>query len=295
MELQQLRYFASVARHRNFTRAAEECRVSQPALSIQIKKLETELGGPLFHRQGRQIVLTNVGRHLEGKAESLLRMHQSTLDELKDAVSSGGEAHFGATLTIAPYLIPYVVGHAKQDDIPPFKMQENFTEGLLASILDGTLDFALMSTPVEEPRLLVKVIAREPFVLVMRADHPLAKKRSVKVGDFREEPFLPLSQIHCAGRQIREFYEQGAEGQKATFESAQIDTILKLVAKGQGISLLPKMAVLESLDEALCYREIEGAKIGRDISLVQHPDRYLSDAVRKLMGLIEDCLTDFVA
>lgn len=294
MELQQLRYFTSVARHRNFTRAAEECRVSQPALSIQIKKLEAELGGPLFHRQGRTIALTNVGKQLEGKAESLLRLHRSTLDEMKDAVVSGGEAHFGATLTIAPYLVPYVVSHASKSDIPPFTMQENFTEGLLASILDGSLDFALMSTPVEEPRLLVKVIAREPFVLVLPKGHALTKKRRILSADVQKEPFLPLSQIHCAGRQINEFIQEADTRPKAMFESAQIDTILKLVNSGQGVSLLPKMAVLGSLSEGLCYREISDAKLGRDISMVHHPDRYLSEAVRKLMKLLEGCINDFV-
>lgn len=294
MELQQLRYFSAVARLRNFTRAAEECRVSQPALSIQIKKLENELGGPLFHRQGRTIALTNVGERLEEKAESLLRLHRSTLDEMKDTVSAGGEAHFGATLTIAPYLIPYVVSHAKQDDIPPFSMHENFTESLLASILDGSLDFAIMSTPVEEPRLLVKVIASEPFVLVMPSDHKLARKRKVTAADVQKESFLPLSQIHCAGRQIREFYEGKMVRPKATFESAQIDTILKLINKRQGVSLLPKMAVLGSLDDSLCYREIAGEKLSREISMVQHPDRYLSHAVRKLMNLMESSLTEFV-
>lgn len=292
MELQQLRYFSSVARHRNFTRAAEECRVSQPALSIQIKKLEGELGGPLFHRQGRQIVLTSIGRRLESRAESLLVMYQSTLDELKDEVDSGGEAHFGATLTIAPYLIPYVVSHAREEEMPAFTMEENFTEGLLAGTLEGRLDFALMSTPVEEPRLLLKVIAKESFVLVMPSDHALAKKRKVVSADVRREPFLPLSQIHCAGRQIRAFYDGRT---KATFESAQIDTILKLVNKGQGVSLLPKMAVQGALEDSLCYREISDAEVVREISMVHHPDRYLSESVRNMMQLIEHRLNDFVS
>lgn len=268
--------------------------MSQPALSMQIKKLETELGGPLFHRQGRTIALTQVGQQLEGKAEAMLLLHQSTLDELKDAVTGGGEAHFGATLTIAPYLIPYVVSHTGKDEIPPFTMQENFTEGLLAGILDGSLDFAIMSTPVEVPQLLVKIIAREPFVLVMPSDHRLAKKRRISTADVIGEPFLPLSNIHCAGRQIRDFYRQSSVREKAVFESAQIDTILKLVGKGQGVSLLPKMAVVGSLDETLCFRTIEGANLAREISMVHHPDRYLSAAVRKLMLLIENCLNEFV-
>lgn len=294
MELQQLRYFVSVARNRNFTKAAEECHVSQPALSIQIKKLEAELGGPLFHRQGRTIVLTTAGERLEEKAESLLLLHRSTLDAVKDVVELGGVARFGATLTIAPYLIPYVVSHADRDEIPPFKMQENFTEGLLTSLLDGSLDFALMSTPIEEEKLLVKVVAREPFVLVMPSTHRLARKRKIRLDDALEEPFLPLSNIHCAGRQIAEFYKEREAQPKTAFESAQIDTILKLVGKGQGIALLPKMAVLGSLDDTLCYRTIEGAELHRDISMVHHPDRYLSESVRNLMSLIERCLNEFV-
>lgn len=268
--------------------------MSQPALSIQIKKLEAELGGPLFHRQGRTIALTQAGERLEGKAEALLLMHQSTLDELKDTVTEGGEAHFGATLTIAPYLIPYVVSHAGKEGMPAFRMQENFTEGLLSGILDGSLDFAIMSTPVEVPKLLVKVIAREPFVLVMRSDHRLARKRRILAADVRAEPFLPLSHIHCAGRQISEFYKQGPGRSKPVFESAQIDTILKLVAQGQGVSLLPKMAVMDSLESVLCYRVVEGNDLGRDISMVHHPDRYLSVAARGLMALIERSLNDFV-
>ncbi|MDQ8201861.1 LysR family transcriptional regulator [Pelagicoccus sp. SDUM812003] len=294
MELQQLRYFVAVSKHRNFTRAAEECRVSQPALSMQIQKLEGALGGPLFHRQGRKIVLTGLGERLLSKAENLLLLHQSAIDELRDEVVSGGVAQFGATLTIAPYLIPYVVSHADRDDIPPFRMEENFTEGLLDRILDGSLDFALMSTPVEIASLMVKVVAREPFVLVMPSDHRLSRKGKISMDDALKEPFLPLSQIHCAGRQISEFYSKRENQPRSQFESAQIDTILKLVGKGLGVTLLPKMAVLGSLDESLCYRYIHGVKLDREISMVHHPDRYLSDSARKMMTLIETCLNDFV-
>lgn len=295
MELQQLRYFIAVTKHRNFSRAAEACNVSQPGLSIQIQKLEGEIGAPLFHRQGRTITLTSVGERLQEKAESLLRLHRSTLDELKDAVESGGEALFGATLTIAPYLIPYIVGHAKaDDDMPRFRMEENFTENLVEKLLEGRLDFALMSTPVDEPKLLVKVIAREPFVLVAPKTHRLAAHKKIELADIAREPFLPLSRIHCAGRQISDFYQSCSATPHSIFESAQIDTILKLVIQGQGITLLPKMAVLGSLHDSLCYRHIHGAKLEREISLVQHPDRYLSDSVRKLTQLIERYLNDFV-
>lgn len=295
MELQQLRYFRAVTKHRNFSRAAEECNVSQPALSIQIQKLEGEIGAPLFHRQGRKITLTSVGQRLEGRAESLLDLHQSTLDELKDAVHSGGEATFGAILTIAPYLVPYVVGHAKPADLPPFRMEENFTENLLAKLLEGRLDFALMSTPIDEPKLMVKVIAREPFVLVIPKKHRLAAFEDVSLVEIAKEPFLPLSRIHCAGLQISDFYESCSAMPNTVFASAQIDTILKLVEQGQGVTLLPKMAVIGSLDKSLCYRPIAGAGLEREISLVQHPDRYLSDSVRKLTKLIERYLNDFVA
>lgn len=294
MELQQLRYFVAVVKHRNFTRAAEACRVSQPALSIQIQKLEAEIGGPLFHRQGRTIALTSAGNRLERKAEQLLRLHQSTVDEMRDAMDSGGAVEFGATLTIAPYLIPCVLEHAESERIPPYYMKENFTEGLVASILDGSLDFALMSTPVEEPRLLVKVVAREPFVLVTPADHRLARKRKVSLDDALEEPFLPLSHIHCAGRQLDAFYqERGKARPRAVFESAQIDTILKLIEKGQGVSLLPKMAALGAMNERLSYRKIDGSRLEREISMVYHPDRYLSDRTRGFMDLIEGSLKQF--
>ncbi|MCH6255794.1 LysR family transcriptional regulator [Puniceicoccaceae bacterium K14] len=294
MELQQLRYFIAISKHRNFSRAAEECRVSQPGLSIQVQKLEKELGAPLFHRQGRTITLTSVGQRLLPKAESLLRLHSNTLDEIKDVVQSGGEALFGATLTIAPYLIPYVVSQARKADMPPFRMEENFTENLITKLFEGRLDFAIMSTPIEDPKLLVKVIAREPFVLVLPKSHALAKQQTVKLDDIGQEPFLPLSRIHCAGRQISEIYQACSSPQNAVFESVQIETILKLVEQGQGITLLPKMAVVHSLNDSLCFRSIEGEKVERKITLVQHPDRYLSESVRKMTELIQHYLNNFI-
>jgi len=294
MELQQLRYFMAVTKHRNFTRAAESCYVSQPALSIQIKKLEDELGGPLFHRQGRKIVLTDIGHRLSSRAESLLRQHQSTLDEIKDALSTGGACRFGAIMTIAPYLVPYMVSRIDDDERPAFHMEENFTESLLSKLLDGSLDFALMSSPVEEPRLLVKVIAKENFVLVMPSDHRLAQYVSVPFKEALSEPFMPLSPIHCAGRQVCDFYGDWKPEGKAVFESAQIETILKLVAEGQGVTLLPKMAALSTVNDGLCFREVSGAVLERDITLVQHPDRYLSESTRRMMQLVERHLNQLV-
>jgi len=288
MELQQLRYFLAVSKHRNFTRAAEACHVSQPALSIQVKKLEDELGGPLFHRQARRIILTDIGHRLLGRAESLLREHQSTLDEIKDVLETGGVCRFGAILTIAPYLVPYMVGHTEGTAMPAFHMEENFTEVLLGKLLDGGLDFALMSSPVEEPRLLVKVIAKESFVLVMPKDHRLAQWERVPFKEALSEPFMPLSPIHCAGRQVCDFYGEWKPEGNAVFESAQIETILKLVEQGQGVTLLPKMAALSTVNEKLCYREVDGALLERDITMVQHPDRYLGESTRRMMRLVEE-------
>lgn len=167
MEIQQIRYFLAVAELRNFTRAAERCHVAQPSLSQQIKKLEGELGGPLFHRMGRQILLTEQGKLLEAKAKQIMMAHENAIQEVSDSFSSGGHVNFGAIMTIAPYLIPSLLKAIPAEQHAALRIEENFTEALIEKVRRGRLDFAIMSSPVSEPDLMVRVLGRERFVAVM--------------------------------------------------------------------------------------------------------------------------------
>lgn len=178
MEFQQIRYFVSVARERNFTRAAAACHVAQPSLSAQIQKLERELGGPLFHRLGRRIRLTELGESLLPRAKRMLHLQQETLHEASERFNGGGSVRFGATLTMAPYLIQSVASWNNQNETAvELEAHEDFTENLLDKLREGDLDFAVMSTPIEEAGMLTRLLTTEPFLAVLPKEHHLLKKK----------------------------------------------------------------------------------------------------------------------
>lgn len=287
MEIQQVRYFMAVAKLRNFTRAAESCNVAQPSLSQQIKKLEHELGGPLFHRLGRNIVLTEQGTLLEKRAQKILQEHDNAIEELAGSFTEGGVVRLGALLTIAPYLIIGLLD--EMDDSPNYQLQieENFTEHLIAKVREGALDFAVMSSPFEEPDLLCQVIGREPFLAVMPKTHRLYRKKTLRLEDVLNEPFLELSNIHCAGQQISEICNLETTHKNTVFHSSQIETIRRLVLNGKGITILPRMALSVDKSQELGTRKISGVKMEREITLIQHPDRYMSPSTRKVIQLLK--------
>jgi LysR family hydrogen peroxide-inducible transcriptional activator len=285
MEIQQIRYFLAVAELRNFTRAAERCHVAQPSLSQQIKKLEQELGGPLFHRMGRRILLTEQGELLESKARTILMEHQNAIEQVRDSFENSSKVSFGAIMTIAPYLVPALLHELKQDESAPLRIEENFTEALVEKIRRGRLDFAIMSTLPKEPDLMVQVLGHERFVAVMPKEHPLSDKPSVRLDELLHEPFLELSNIHCAGKQIHEICQLSSHKQNTVFLSSQIETIRRLVIEGKGVTILPQMSL--NAQDILSIKEIEGIHLEREITLVQHPDRYLSKSAQKLLDKLK--------
>ena len=294
MELQQIRYFLAVAELRNFTRAAERCHVAQPSLSQQIKKLENELGGPLFHRLGRKVVPTEQGQMLEPSARRILLEHDNAIERLGDSFARGGTVSFGATLTIAPYLVPALLEKIGAKKALELRIEENFTERLLEKVRGGSLDFAIMSSPLDEPDLLVKVIGKERFVAVMPRGHKLMRKKKVELSEILAEPFLELSHIHCAGQQINDICNMNAGVRNTVFLSSQIETIRRLVREKQGVTILPRMAV-RLADKEVGVKEIAGAELSREITLVQHPDRYLAKSARGLIQMLEDFAGDYMA
>lgn len=281
MEIQQIRYFLAVAELRNFTRAAERCHVAQPSLSQQIKKLEQEMGGPLFHRMGRKVSLTEQGKLLEEKAKIIYREHENAIHEVRDSFSHNNSVAFGAILTIAPYLIPALMADLDSSERAGLRIEENFTEALLEKVKRGRLDFAIMSSPVDEPDLLVEVLGTERFVAVLPPGHPLHEQAEVGLEQLLEQPFLELSHIHCAGKQLDELCGIGINQVRTVFMSSQIETIRRLVCGGTGVTVLPQMAVND--ERELCIRPISGAPLEREITLVSHPDRYLSNAAKSLI------------
>lgn len=283
MELHQLRYFISVAACKNFTKAARLCRVAQPSLSQQIKKLESELKSPLFHRQGRNIILTASGQQLLPRAQSMLALHDNTVVELLEMAGHCGVVRFGIIQTMAPYVIPYLLDAQNTTRLPAFEVFEDFTENLLRKLMEGELDFAVMSSPIAEPQLMSKVIAREPFVGVVPSDSDLVAFPKLKLSDLRSKMFLPLSRVHCAGQQIHELCKLGTYRPHTALQSFQIETILRLVARGDYTTVVPLMAMSGEPREGVTQLPLADKRIQRDITLVQHPDRYMTQSAQQLI------------
>ncbi|MEM7790906.1 MAG: LysR family transcriptional regulator [Verrucomicrobiota bacterium] len=292
MEIQQIRYFLAVAELRNFTRAAERCHVAQPSLSQQIKKLEKELGGPLFHRMGRRILLTDQGELLENKAKAILLEHENAIQQVSDSFDKGCGLSFGAIMTIAPYLVPALLHELDTAENGSLHIEENFTEALVEKVRRGRLDFAIASSPLKEPDLLIQVLGRERFVAVMPQGHPLSAKQKVSLEELLREPFLELSNIHCAGKQIHEICHLNSSKQNTVFFSSQIETIRRLVFDGKGVTILPEMSISEQ--DALEVRDIDGLFLEREITLVQHPDRYISKSAQKFLDKLKKFIRQYL-
>jgi len=199
MEFHQLRYFVAVAEEGSFSRAAAKVRVAQPSLSQQIRKLEAEVGQRLFDRLPRSVVLTEAGRCLIDYARQILASvgdARRCVDELKDVVA--GKLAVGAIPTIAPYVLPELVGKF-QNHYPDVMLEivEDVTEGIARRVEAGELDVALVSTCQQTPSLRRGPLGNEPLLALVPEAHSLAKKTLVELDDLKSQRFLLLHEMHC--------------------------------------------------------------------------------------------------
>src|SRR5262249_25096336 len=199
MEMHQLRYFVAVANTGSFSRAADKCHVSQPSLSQQIQKLERGLGQRLFDRLGRRALLTDAGRLLLERAEAILETVDDAQRRLRDADDhQGGRLSVGAIPTIAPYLLPLVLpGFLEKSPRVELTIQEDVTQHLLAAVVAGDLDLALVALPVDDDRVQSEALFTEPLLLTVARTHRLAKQRRITLDDFSTERFILLNELHC--------------------------------------------------------------------------------------------------
>ncbi len=290
MELHQLRYFVTVADQGNFTRAAEQCFVAQPSLSQQIIKLERELGQPLFDRLGRTVRLTDAGHMLYDRATSILAAVEDAKRNLTDAVEEGmGQINIGAIPTIAPYLLPPLLKRfARQFPHASVTVYENLTEVTIKDCLEGKLDVGIVALPIAEEQLSVEPLFSEELLLVTSANHTLATKNRVTMSDVSKEPFILLSETHCLGEQILSFCRQQSCLPVVSCHSAQLLTVQELVALGQGVSLIPKMAADVDPSKQRRYRSLSGKKPIRRIAMIWHKQRFESQLAGHFFDLLRE-------
>lgn len=276
MEIDQLRNFLKVAELGNFTRAAEEMLLSQPALSRSVARLEEELGQPVFERQSRKVVLTDSGKLLQSRARQILALIDDTKIELTDD-GQCGRIRVAAIPTIAPYFLPGLLrqfGEAYPD--AEVLVQEDTTEHLLKRMTQGEIDLAILALPISAKYLEVVELFEEELFLVVANDHPLAEKKQVRLADIESLPFVLLDEAHCLSDNIVSFCRQKSFQPVAVERTSQLATVQELVSLDHGISMVPAMAKVLDESKRRIYRSITGPKATRKVVMVFNPYRFQS-------------------
>ena len=251
MTLTELKYIVAVARERHFGRAAEACFVSQPTLSVAIKKLEEELDVKLFERGASEVSVTPLGEQIVRQAQQVIEQ-AAAIKEIakrgKDPVS--GPLRLGIIYTIGPYLLPDLVRQAIAR-VPqmPLMLQENFTAKLLDMLRMGELDCAIMAEPFPDTGLAVAPLYDEPFQAAVPAAHPFAQRATISAEELKNETMLLLGTGHCFRDHVLEVcpeyarFASHAEGIRKSFEGSSLETIKYMVASGMGVTVVPQLSV----------------------------------------------------
>lgn len=276
MELDQLRYFLSVADWQNFTRAAEELGISQPALSRSIQKLEEELGQPVFERKTRAVALTEAGTLLQSRAQQVLSILEDTKAEITDDGQSG-RVRVGAIPTIAPYFLPEVLRQfSREFPKATLIVQENTTDNLLKALTQGEIDLAILALPIPARYLEIEELFEEELLLVLPPEHPLVEKEKIRLSDVEPYPFVLLDEAHCLSDNIVSFCRQRSFQPVAVERTSQLAMVQELVSLSHGISMIPAMARRVDQSDRRIYRSFNGKKPTRMIAGVWNPYRFQS-------------------
>ena len=251
MTLTELKYIVAVARERHFGRAAEACFVSQPTLSVAIKKLEDELGVQLFERGSTEVSITPIGGQIVVQAQRVLEESAAIKEIAKQGKDPlAGPLRVGIIHTIGPYLLPPLVPRMIRDaPRMPLLLQEGLTIKLLESLRLGDIDVAILAEPFPSQGFVTQAVYDEPFVVAVANHHPWAKRKHVKSMELKDETMLLLGTGHCFRDQVLEVcpelsrYSQASAGIQKTFEGSSLETIRHMVASGIGITVLPWTAM----------------------------------------------------
>lgn len=247
MNIRDLKYLVALAQHRHFSKAADHCFVSQPALSMQIKKLEQTLGVALLERTPKGLLFTDIGEKIAQLAQEVLRQ-VSEISEVAQAACDpySGEFKLGIFPTLAPYVLPKLMPHLTKW-YPKLKLYlvEEKTGVLLEALQQGKLHAALLAEPIpqaETVQLVSHTVFEEAFLLAVQVRHPLAKRQSVTVADMESLSLMLLEEGHCLRQQALSVCTQMKASVAQNFQATSLETLRHMVAAGIGITLMPQLA-----------------------------------------------------
>ena len=251
MTLTELKYIVAVAREKHFGKAAEACFVSQPTLSVAVKKLEDELELKLFERSAGEVTVTPLGDEIVRQAQSVLEQAAEIKEIAKRGKDPlGGPLKLGVIYTIGPYLLPDLVRqNIALTPQMPLILQENFTVRLLEMLRTGEIDCAILAEPFPDTGLAIAPLYDEPFMAALPAGHALAAGDSVSSDQLKREHMLLLGTGHCFRDHVLQVcpefarFSSNTEGIRKSFEGSSLETIKHMVAAGMGVTLVPRLAV----------------------------------------------------
>ena len=249
--LRQLRYLASLARHRHFGRAAEDCSVTQPALSMQIRELEREVGAELVERRPGDIVLTDIGIEVAERAEQILTATRDLIDFARHRDVLSGPLRLGIIPTLAPYVLPRVLPKL-QAAYPRLRLEvrETQTANLLEELSRGALDAVMLALPAEGGDVETIALFSDRFLLAVPAADPLPARGRVGVGDVDQSRLILLEEGHCLRDQALAFCASRGGERPAGLGATSLATVMQMVANGYGVTLVPEVAVDAELHDA---------------------------------------------
>lgn len=292
MNLRDLEYLVALAEHRHFGRAAAACYVSQPTLSTQLRKLESELGVPLIERNPRQVLLTPAGEQVVDRARAVL----GEIDAIRGIARRAkdprsGRLRLGVFPTLAPYLLPHVVPNLRTrfPELELFLVEER-SKVLLDRLRVGRLDAALLALPVQDSTLVGEPLFREEFLLAVPAGHHLAEREQAKVESLEREHLLLLQDGHCLRDQALEVCRLAGAEEYVGFQATSLETLRHMVAAGVGVTLLPELSVqppVPRTDSVRLLRFGDPAPC-REIGLFWRPASVFHDLFGELARILRD-------
>lgn len=296
MTLTELRYIVTLAQERHFGRAAEKCFVSQPTLSVAVKKLEGELNIAIFERSKSAVSPTPLGEKIIQQAEKILA-EARTLKELaeagKDQLSS--PLKVGAIFTIGPYLFPHLVPQTYQQ-APQMSLfiEESYTSVLRRQLREGELDAIIIALPFNEPDVITRALYDEPFVVVMPKDHELAKFKHIQAEMLPDQDLLLLGEGHCFRDQVLELCPALSQQQNnrvgSVTQGSSLETLKYMVATGLGITVLPESAVGNLDSNLITTRPFTSPAPFRTVALAWRASFPRGKAIDLLLDTAGTCL-----
>jgi len=296
MEIHQLAYFESVSRHLHFTRAAEELNVAQPSVSQQIRKLETELGAPLFHRMKRHVALTEAGKTFLPHARAVLqRVDEARLEVQELSGLRRGTLAVGAPPSVGTHLLPRALAaFSSRHPGIALAFREAGSRTLLGLLEQGELDMAVVIQPIRHPALETRPLLEEELLLAVPRRHPLASgQRRVRLAQLREEPFVLLREgAYDLRDQTLAACRRSGFDPVVALDGGEMDSMLRFVAAGIGVAILPEMVLadIDRPDGPVAVRRLQ-PKLTRSLVVARRRDRYFSAAAREFTGVLEEAAT----